>query len=327
MMMNKKIICILIIFSLLAVSLTSISANETVADKNMNENDEGDVPVTGEEPMVTMGNSSINSEEENVTDNNTENEKGNDIVVPSNPEDLSRFNVILNLIDDSALESMAIKCEIEDNDTFSDVIVTLNNHDREKLLSVIAELEQDKIDEFFKIFLNMFDDYYSIDDDDDDDNDNDYSDYQHSIKNSNTAPKFVKSNGQTNNVKKVTPKNIQSDDETFNYKGNTYYTIYDYIMGLIHAYENGKISYKDFIDALELYDIDTSKIVVDEFGIITWGNIHIIPLNDNGDNIVMDDNAAKSTVNDNVPDEANNIENIPNENTDSNNQAEINSTA
>ncbi|MBE6485222.1 MAG: hypothetical protein E7Z85_00070 [Methanosphaera stadtmanae] len=69
---------------------------------------------------------------------------------------------------------------------------------------------------------------------------------------------------------------------------------------MINLYENGEISLDDFFfNSLKEYDIDTSKIVVNEDGSMDWGYLHVFePYDDENmeDSIDSNTNISEDTL-------------------------------
>lgn len=292
--MNKKIISILLIFSLLAVSLTSISANETTIDEqNVADMQTG----TQEETNTTNTEQSANNV---TTQNNTTYEPGEypDVVVPTNTSKLEDFNILMNFVTPEGLNYFADRLAEIDEATYKDVITALRNNDREHLLSKVGELNQNKIDVFFDEFLKLFDTNYQ-------ENNNNNNNPINII--TNTASQIFGSQGtnsndqssnnvQSNNYIKINKNNSNQPSQNnpmFSYNGK-YYSMIDFVKLLSSLYEKGDITSAQFIQALEENGIDTSEIKV-ENGIINWGYLHIIPQNVDVESVVNETN--NTTVN------------------------------
>lgn len=329
--MNKKTISILIMFALLCVFLTSMSyANETdVALDSINLEESATSSDISSENEVSQNSTytsksdeSVNyteiSSDENITDGFDK--EGNDVVVPSDPEKLRIFNVLMNFNTPNMLNNFATILSVKDNVTYSEVISILRDDDRNHLFEALSKLDQKDLDEFFDLFLIMNDDGYIMDDDF---NQNDAKEIISKISGVDEKFHVSRNKGLTSDnckytqqtrryhskVKyprftytRISSKDVYDDfdeeyyDDVYNYQGKKY-TLYGFIDHLINLYENGEISLDDFFYALKEYDIDTSKIVVNEDGSMDWGYLHVFePYNDE----IMEDSIDSNT---NIPED------------------------
>lgn len=270
--MNKKILSILIIFSLLAVGLTGISsANETIEETTTN--DETD---TTEEPVIESENTEplIATDDENTTDNATDNSTDEktepDILAPTNTEDLNKFYILMNFVTQDGLNALADNLKAIDENKYQDVINSLRTNNRETLIKNVASLNQEDIDTFFNEFLKLFDTTSTTQEDNDDG------------VISNTVNKILgkEANSDTSNIKHnyIKVNNNPASTPEFKIENKTV-SIVEFIIQLQKLYENGDITFEEFIQELEDQGIDTSDIKVDEYGIIEWGYLNIIPQN------------------------------------------------
>lgn len=318
--MNKKAISIFLIICMISVAFTSISfANETSiesTDDNTNTDvtadNDAENTATSDVSDTTQTTETDNSTNENET-NGTEEKMHNDVIVPTNIDNYNKFKVLLNVFTAEDLTNLADELSAVDAVKYAEVINVLKNDDREHILTALRDLDQKDIDQFFDIFIKFSGD---------EPNTNkvneiakDTSNTASQAKNANEGTKVV--NTQQKNYPSVNKHDYASG--TYVYKGNSY-TVYGFITHLINLYESGKISLDEFLNTLKEFDIDTSKIEVNEDGSLNWGYLLIGAPESNTP--VDDTNSTTDTVN---TDETNAVENIQTENTNDNTAADTSS--
>lgn len=292
--MNKKLISILLIISLLTVGFTCISATD------LSTNAENSVT-----PEVTSTESSADSTENqnaNTTDNDTnttnmtenETEGYPDVVVPTKTEDLEKFNVIMNFVTPDGKKYFADQLAQIDNESYKDVITALNNNDMDHLFYYLGQLDQNKIDTFFTTFLNIFDTTQNNTQDSTSTNSNSITDTISNILGTSQSQKtvgnqFIKTNPNLADSNKYSNQN--NPMYTFN---NKQYSLVDFVLALKVAYEHGEINFDQFIQVLKDNGIDTSDIKC-ENGVIQWGFLYII--GPNGDDTNNSTNATEPVTN------------------------------
>lgn len=307
--MHKKTFAIILILSLFAVGLTCLSATEESTSAG----------VTGTPEVTDSQSNAVNTESqvestENNNETNITNTTGNetdgypDVVVPTKTEDLQKFNILMNFVSQDGKQYFANQLAEIDKESYKDVITALNNNDMDHLFYYLGQLDQNKIDTFFTTFLKIFDNSKSNSDNSSttNSNSNSISDTISNILGTSRTEKtvgnqFIKINSKTDSSK------YSNEDKMFTFKDKQYRLI-DFILSLKNAYENGEISYAEFIQVLEDNGIDTSEIKNDN-GIIKWGFLYIIgPATDTNTNSTEPVNSTNSTASNDAESSSSNVD-------------------
>lgn len=128
------------------------------------------------------------------------------------------------MVDQYDLNAFAAALNDVDLNTYAEVIAALRSHDKMKVLSLVGKLSPDKIDEFFNIFMGVYEDYYTPEIMDDDSDDSEESDDDTIVgktikvitgtnKNSNVNKQINVNNANNINTNNANGQNINQNNE------------------------------------------------------------------------------------------------------------------
>lgn len=319
--MNKKFksLFVLSVLLVLIVGTAALSANETSADTTNTDDSLIDATVDTTDSDVTDESQSSEDANTNETDTNEEtdsNEETNSNLTPTDTNTSSNQKLIEGLSNDEVLEEMAYELSLgtdSENNELANILNSIDSQKYAKLVSMLynhqlysdydffealSELDFASQKEILDIMIEM------------DANNIEY--YQVPYKTNNYKIKTI-----TNNVKTSPSNNNQSSPvDTTNtpvintlkpsnyvktpiikYAVDDSYEIYLYYLAL---YTEGRITFDEFINILNYYGFDTSEIILNEDGSVTYnGMTSDIPVS-------SDDNTENDTSTDvNNTDDAN----------------------
>lgn len=259
--MNKKIISILLIFSLLTVGLTSVTANET------NELSSNDVSVANiENPSSSTGtNNTVNSENNStVDDNSTEVNQTNN----TNSSDVNgtvKYNKLMELLN---------KLDHNNADKFLGILSSSNNTHMLELYETLYNFDDDNPALLLFALENLTDEEYDaviallIALTDDSDNSSSQATYHpiQKVRNSDTTSTSVNDNSDNIINRIFAPKKSvtsNSDEKSESDVDN----VFD---DLIFSYFVGLINFDQLVSALNYLGYDTSNMELNPDGTFTW---------------------------------------------------------
>ena len=280
--MNKKIISILLIMSLLTVGLTSVAANQTT-DSSSNNEPLSTGPLSGDDsgetPSVTDGSDTdvskqydqpvdvAKEEESNTTESNKTDSTNQINNTKTDDKNIQLLTLITKLDKDSAKEFLTI-LSLSDNPNMKELFNAFLNYngDTTKVLEVIDSLSDDEYDALMTLLYIL-----SLDNSG---SSTAPSSNGYQVQKVSNSEKITSNEGTTsnndnnNNIIKTgfTPKKsskINSD----NTKQNNFDNLFEKI---ISAYFDGKITFNEMVSSLALLGYDTSTIELNPDGSFVW---------------------------------------------------------
>lgn len=274
--MNKKIISVFLIVSLLTVGLTSVTANETAQTSS------DDAPVTStenikdstpnNEPVVT-GSSSENNQSfvstanENLTENETNAIYSINDTNNSNAK-YSKFITLLNKLDyKDANELLAILSSSNNTNIvkLSEALVNYNDDDLAPFIDALNNLNDDEFDAVMTLLYILTDDSS---------NSTTPASHTQSRQKVSYSDKILSTGDSTSNnniinaifapkkSSKIFPKNSKHDESQF-----------DLFNEIINDYFEGDITFEKMVQVLDLLGYDTSGIKLNADGSFVWDGL------------------------------------------------------
>ncbi|WP_461435930.1 hypothetical protein [Methanosphaera sp.] len=289
--MNKKIITILLIISILCTGLTSLAAQD---NSSLSQSD--DISVEND---VSTQNTNETNDNQNTTINDTENQTNN-----------------------NTTENITKRAEIG---TLHDMITSLDTEQHNQLLNLMKEINEDDFEEFNKylnsnntteeelyIVLNNLDDdeYYTL-----------YI-IVYNLKNNNSPSTItdedIKNLPQRTQNAIARTSNAQLKQAVTNnnhnsiFGGNNHHTYkltladkYIILNDLIEGYLEKEITFDEFIKSLNRLGFDTSNLVLNSDGTISWNGITLPAPSSENKNVNTAENSTQTNTTNNT---ANNTE-------------------
>lgn len=284
--MNKKIITILLIISILCTGLTSLAAQD---NNSLSQSDAVSV-----ENIVSIENTNETGDNQNITINDTENQTNN-----------------------NTTENITKRTEIG---TLHDMITSLDTEQHDQLLNLMKEINEDDFEEFNKylnsnntteeelyIVLNNLDDdeYYTL-----------YI-IVYNLKNNNSPSTITDEDiknlpqrtqnaiARTNNAQ--LKQAVTNNNHNSIFGGNNHHTYkltladkYIILNDLIEGYLEKEITFDEFIKSLNRLGFDTSNLVLNPDGTISWNGITLPAPSSENKNVDTAENSTQTNITNNT---------------------------